>query len=56
MEKAEGGNQWEETFTTKIKVEKVATKLWRHIASIVLKLFVFNFLSQIYDVINHKQI
>ena len=41
LEKAEGGNQWEETFATMIKVEKVATKLWRHIASIVLKLISF---------------
>ena len=38
LETAEGGSQWEETFATKIKVEKVATKLWRHIASIGLKL------------------
>ena len=41
LEKAEGGSQWEETFATKIKVEKVATKLWRRIAIIVLKLISF---------------
>ena len=41
LEKAEGGSQWEETLATKIKVEKVATKLWRHIAIIVLKLISF---------------
>ena len=41
LEKAEGGSQWEETLATKIKVEKVATKLWRHIASIGLKLISF---------------
>ena len=41
LEKAEGGSQWEETLATKIKVEKVATKLWWHIASIGLKLISF---------------
>ena len=41
LEKAEGGSQWEETLATKIKVEKVATKLWQHIASIGLKLISF---------------